>query len=227
MKSQMIKGNVMVQAASAPSEKVKLKRAYKKGHYDKETIYKILDAQPVCSIAFCKNEMPYNVPTLQWRQGNVLYWHGSSASHAMKAQSGMDVCVNVTILDGFVMARSGFYHSVNFRSVTLYGKAMKVEEKDQKKQALIAMIENLFPGRNETLRPIKDKELKATTLLCMPIEEASAKIRTGPPVDDDEDYKLPIWAGIISVKTASGMPESDEKLVQGIPVPRSYSKLSL
>ncbi len=167
------------------TERTRLRRSYKRGHFDLSTIHAILDAQPMCSVGYVIDGKPYVTPTLQWREGDTIYWHGSSASRAIRAQNSTDVCVSVAILDGFVMARSGFNHSVNSRSVTLFGTAFKVEDPQQKREKLSRFIDGLFPGRSVILRRDLDQDIKATTLLGLKIDEASAKVRSGPPEDED------------------------------------------
>lgn len=201
------------------TERTRLRRSYKRGHFDLSTIHAILDAQPMCSVGYVIDGKPYVTPTLQWREGDTIYWHGSSASRAIRAQNSTDVCVSVAILDGFVMARSGFNHSVNSRSVTLFGTAFKVEDPQQKREKLSRFIDGLFPGRSVILRRDLDQDIKATTLLGLKIDEASAKVRSGPPEDEDEDCALPIWAGEIPVRMTVGEPIADERNLEGIEVP--------
>ena len=156
---------------------------------------RILDAMPICSVGYVFNGQPYVTPTLQWREGEHMYWHGSSASRMLETVDEADVCVTVTLIDGFVMARSAFHHSANYRSVMALGRARKVTDRDEKEARLKVFVDGLFPGRWDILRPMNPQEFKATTVLSLPLSEASAKIRTGGPKDDEEDYALPIWAG--------------------------------
>jgi len=188
------------------------------GRFDVATIHAILDAQPLCTVAYVRDGKPYLTPTLQWREGDRVYWHGSSASHALRAGKGQDVCMNVTILDGFVLARSGFNHSVNTRSVTLFGIAEVVPE-EEKAAHLTAMIEGLWPGRSALLRPMLPQEVKATTILSLPITEGSAKIRSGPPTDEPDDYDLPIWAGVLPASVTLGAPIADPRNKDGADTP--------
>lgn len=185
----------------APSVRTRIKRGHNRAHYDAETVHAILDATPVCNVGYVVDGTPYVTPTCHWREGNRVYWHGSSASRMLKQSEGREVCLTVFILDGMVMARSGFHHSVNYRSVAILGKPKKVMEPAQKEAHLKTFIDGLFPGRWDMLRKLNSQELKATTVLSMPIDEASAKVRPGMPIDDDEDYDLPIWAGVIPVRT--------------------------
>lgn len=209
----------MSQKKTAPSERTRVKRLSQRADYDPASIAAILDAQPLCSVAYCVDNKPFVVPTLQWREGEHVYWHGSSASAAMRRANARQVCMNVAILDGLVLARSGFHHSINYRSVTLYGVARKIEEEVAKEKAVKGFMDALIPGRWEELRPVNAKELKATTILTMPIAEASAKIRTGGPGDDEEDYQLPIWAGVVPITTTSGELIPDGRNLPGVDVP--------
>ena len=211
----------------APSDRTRLKRAHERGAYDLKTINAILDAMPLCHVSYVLDGAPVVTPTLQWRQGRHVYWHGSSASRMIKTVEKTQACMAVTILDGFVMARSAFHHSVNYRSVMLFGTPEVVSDRGQAETSLKAMMEGLFPGRWETLRPILDKELKATTILSMPISEASAKVRTGMPVDDEPDYDLPIWAGVVPVAMKAGPPVSDPRNCKGVTAPTGLGDIKL
>lgn len=197
----------------------RLRRLHQRGHFDRQTINAILDAQPMCSVGYIIDGKPYVTPTLQWREGGHVYWHGSSASRALRNSRDADVCLNVAILDGFVLARSGMHHSVNSRSVMLFGKAFMVEDPDEKLKKLSRFINGLFPGRYETLRSDHAQDLKATMVLGMEITEGSAKVRTGGPSDDEEDYALPIWAGVIPVTTTVGAAIPDPRNLDGVAVP--------
>lgn len=192
--------------SGAPSERVRVKRVHERGHYDAETIHPILDAMPVCSVGYVFKDSPYVTPTLQWREGSHVYWHGSSASRMLEAVEEAEACVTVTLIDGFVLARSAFHHSANYRSVMVLGTARKITDKDEKEARLKFFVDTLFPGRWDILRPMNPKELKATTVMSLPLTEASAKVRTGPPIDDDDDYALPIWAGVLPLQMQLGRP---------------------
>lgn len=211
----------------AVTDRTRLRRAHERGHFDRATIHAILDAQPMCSVGYVIDGRPFVTPTLQWREGDTVYWHGSSASRALRSQRAAEVCLNVSILDGFVLARSGFHHSVNFRSVTLFGTAFRVEDPGEKLDKLARFVNGLFPGRYETLRPDHAQDLKATMLLGLKIAEGSAKIRTGPPVDEEEDYALPIWAGVIPVRMELGAPIPDPRNLDGVDVPDHVRNFSL
>jgi uncharacterized protein len=201
------------------SEKSRLKRMHERAHFDRATINAILDAQPMCSVGYIIDGSPFVTPTLQWREDNYVYWHGSSASRALRNSRDAEVCLSVAILDGFVLARSGMHHSVNSQSVTLFGRAFKVEDPNEKLRKLSRFMDGLFPGRYGSLRPDHGQDLKATTVLGMEITEGSAKVRTGGPSDEEVDYALPIWAGVIPVYTSVGTPIPDERNLEGVAVP--------
>lgn len=196
----------------------------KRGAYDLETIHAILDAGLLCHVGYVVEGQPYVTPTAYWREGDHVYWHGSSASRMLRTQAGgVDVCFTVSLLDGLVLARSGFHHSMNYRSVMALGRAELVDEPDAKLCALKAFTDRLMPGRWEELRAPTVQELKATTIVRLPLDEASAKIRTGPPVDDEEDYVLPVWAGVLPLSLVAGSPIADLRLVPGTQVPDTVS----
>jgi nitroimidazol reductase NimA-like FMN-containing flavoprotein (pyridoxamine 5'-phosphate oxidase superfamily) len=166
-----------------------------------------LDAGFLCHVGYVFEGQPYVTPTLYWRQGDHVYWHGARASRMLQTLAqGTDICLTVAHVDGFVLARSAFHHSINYRSVMLFGRAQAVEEEQAKAAALEEFMERLFPGRWRELRPVTQQELNATTVLRLPIAEASAKVRTGPPKDDDEDCAWPVWAGVLPVQTVLGKP---------------------
>jgi nitroimidazol reductase NimA-like FMN-containing flavoprotein (pyridoxamine 5'-phosphate oxidase superfamily) len=213
--------------AFVPSARSKVKRLPNRGHYDRATVYAILDAGLICHVGYAIGGQPYVTPTAYWREGDAVYWHGSSASRMLRTlETGADCCLTVTHLDGLVLARSAFNHSLNFRSAMLFGNAYKVKDPEEKLAHLAAFVERLYPGRWQELRPVNAKELKATTVLGMHIDEASAKVRTGPPVDDEPDYVLPVWAGVIPVHTVTATPLNDERLAKGTKVRRSLADLS-
>ena len=204
----------------APSERTRVKRLNKRAKYDAETVHAILDATPICNVGYVFKGSPYVTPTLQWREDDRIYWHGSSASRMLEACENAQVCVTVSIIDGFVMARSAFNHSCNYRSVMVFGTAVKVTDPAEKEMRLKTFTEGLWPGRWDMLRPVTHKELKATTLLSMSLDEASAKVRNGPPGDDEEDYALPIWAGVIPVRQQFLNPIDDPRLIPGLTPPQ-------
>jgi len=176
-------------------------------------MYAIIDAAVTCHVGYMIEGQPFVTPTACWREVDHIYWHGSAASRMLRAQSGgIPVCVTVTHIDGFVLARSAFHHSMNYRSVMALGNAEIVTDDGAKLAALQRFVERLVPGRWTTLRPTTSQELKATTVLRLSLTEASAKVRIGPPKDDAEDYDLPIWAGVVPVRVDVGRPEPDPAL---------------
>jgi len=208
------------QADFTPTPRTRIKRLHQRAHYDRETVYSILDAGLVCHIGYVIDGQPYVTPTAYWREGEWVYWHGSSASRMLRrVSSGIPVCFTVSLLDGLVLARSGFHSSINYRSLIALGEAEKVEEADRKLAALEAFSERLTPGRWPELRPPTTQELKATTVMTLHLEEVAAKVRTGPPADDEEDYELDIWAGVVPLRMVADAPQGDERLKPGIAAP--------
>ena len=202
------------------TDRTKLKRLPKRGHFDRETVYAILDEGFICHVGFAVEGQPFVIPTGYARVDDKLYIHGSQASRMLRSLSnGLDACVTVTIVDGLVLARSAFHHSMNYRSVLVFGHATVVDEPKEKYDALVALSEHIVRGRWADVREPNEQEMVQTTVLCLPIEEASAKIRTGPPLDDEEDYALPMWAGIIPLKLIAEQPINDPRLPAEIPVP--------
>jgi uncharacterized protein len=210
------------------TERTKLKRLPARGHFDRETVYGILDEGFICHVGFAPQGQPVVIPTGYARVDNKLYIHGSQASRMLRTLSGgVDACVTVTIIDGLVLARSAFHHSMNYRSVVIFGRATIVEDRDEKITALLALSEHIIRGRWSEVRGPNEEELVLTTVLSLPLAEASAKIRTGPPLDDEEDYALPVWAGVIPLKLEAGAPIKDPRLPDGIEVPdyaRNYTR---
>jgi uncharacterized protein len=205
----------------------RVKRLHERGSYDEATIHAILDEQPFCSVGYIFNGAPYVTPTLQWREGNHIYWHGSSASRMLETCEDAQVCVTVTIYDGMVMARSAFHHSANYRSVMAFGRAFKVTDVAEKEAKLKTFVEKLYPGRWNMLRPMMAKEAKATMMLGLELSEVSAKTRSGPPKDDDEDYALPIWAGVIPLYIQTGSVIDDPRLMAGVVAPEHVTKFKI
>jgi len=210
---------------SAPSfprsERNKVRRLHERGSYDRDAVYRILDAGLIAHVGYIIDGQPYVTPTCHWREGDRLFWHGSAASRMLRAvKQGVPACVTVTLLDGLVMARSGFHHSINYRSVMAFGQAHAVEDGKAKRAALEAFVERVAPGRWATLRPVTAKEMKATTVVAMTIDEASAKVRVGPPKDDAEDYDaVAVWAGVVPLRTVGGPPVDDGRLLPGVALP--------
>lgn len=192
------------------------RRLARRASYDRATVDAILDAGLIAHVGHVVDGRPVVIPTAYWREGDHVYWHGSSKARMLRTlEAGAPACFEVTLLDGLVVARSAFHKSVNFRSVMLFGTPFKVEDPDDKREKLRAFVERIYPGRWDALRPVTRQELKATTVLGMAIDEGSAKVRTGGPVDDDADYALPIWAGTIPVRTVLGKPVDDGRLAPG------------
>ncbi|HVC11716.1 MAG TPA: pyridoxamine 5'-phosphate oxidase family protein [Burkholderiales bacterium] len=210
-----------------PTARTKAKRLPKRARYDRESVYAILDAGFVCHVGYAIDGQPYVTPTNYWREGDAVYWHGSSASRMLRhLQQGVECCLTVTHVDGLVLARAAFHHSINYRSAMLFGRAHRVDDPGQKLARLEAFVERMVPGRWQDLRAVTEQELKATTVLGMSLEEASAKIRGGPPIDDEEDYVLPIWAGVVPVRAVHGVPADDGRLASGARRPAGLADLS-
>ena len=204
----------------APNERTRVVREPHRGIYDRESIYKILDEGFVCHVGFTSDSQPFVIPTMYAREGDAIYFHGSAASRMLRgASTGIPVCVTVTLVDGLVLARSVFNHSMNYRSVVVLGKALLVDAPEEKVEALRAFTEKILPGRWDEARQPNEKELKATSILRLPLTEASAKMRMGPPEDDAEDYTLKVWAGVVPLLLAAGAPIRDERCDPAIPVP--------
>ena len=183
--------------AKPRTERSRLRRGHQKGHYDRDTINSILDAGNLAHVSYVDDGAPFGTPMLYWRVGNWVYWHGSTASRAMKSVNDAPVCLTVTHLDGIVLAKSAFHHSANFRSVMLFGKGSEVTDPSEQLDSLKAFMDQMFQGRWEKLRPVKPQEMKATTIVKMAIDECAAKVRTGPPIDDPGDKDWPIWTGVL------------------------------
>jgi nitroimidazol reductase NimA-like FMN-containing flavoprotein (pyridoxamine 5'-phosphate oxidase superfamily) len=197
--------------------RTKVRRLANRGNYDRDTIHAILDEALICHVGFVVDGAPVVIPTIHWREGDRLYVHGSAASRMLRSlKDGVEACVTVTLLDGLVLARSAFHHSMNYRSVVVFGKAHVVEG-GQKLRALDALVEHVVRGRSRDVRPPNEIELRQTLVLALPLEEASAKIRTGGPVDDEEDYALPVWAGVVPLRLTPGEPVADRGGVVGVP----------
>jgi uncharacterized protein len=206
-------------------EHLRVKREPQRGVYDRETIDAILDEALVCHLGFAEDGQPYVIPTLHARVGDRLYVHGSAASRMLRhAASDVRICVTVTLLDGLVLARSVFNHSIDYRSVVVLGTPTLVEDVDEKREALRAFTEHVAPGRWEEARQPTDQELKATWILSVPLDEASAKIRSGPPEDEPEDMELPVWAGVVPIHLAAEPSEYQWRRVRDGRVGRGYDR---
>lgn len=208
-----------------PTPRTTLRRLPARGVFDRAAVNAILDEALVCHVGFAVEGQPYVIPTTYARDGDRLLIHGSAASRMLKTlRGGVPVCVTVTLLDGLVIARSAFHHSMNYRSVVVLGTAREVAGDDEKQAALAAIVDHVLHGRSAQTRPPSALELKATSVLALPIDEASAKVRTGPPVDDEEDYGLPWWAGVLPLTLTSGAPLPDPRLGAGIEAPENVAR---
>ncbi len=206
---------------TGPTPRTTLKRLAQRGVHDHPTVLQILDEGLVCHLGFVVDGQPFVLPTAYARIADQLYLHGSPGNRMLRTgRSGLGICVTVTLLDGLVLARSAFHHSMNYRSVVLLGTATEVDDVDEKNAAFRALVEHVAPGRYAGVRPPTDDEITGTLVLRMPIDEGSAKIRTGPPIDDEDDYALPVWAGVIPLALRSGAPIPDPRLDPEQAVPR-------
>jgi hypothetical protein len=208
-----------------PTARAQVRRLAKRGVYDRETVYRILDEGLVCHVGFVEDGKPVVIPTGYGRQGDRLYLHGAPASRMLRALGqGAEVCVTVTLVDGLVLARSAFHHSMNYRSVVIFGRATRVEDLTAKREAMRVFTEHVARGRWEEIRQPSEKELAGTTVLAIPLEEVSAKVRTGPPLDDEDDYALPVWAGVLPLELTPAAPLADERLPKEIAVPEYVAR---
>lgn len=198
----------------------RVKRLHERGRYDRASVWAVLDEAMLCHVAYCIDGQPYVTPTIHWRDGDTLYWHGSSASRMLRhLEKGMPACLTVSHLDRLVLARCGFNHSVDYRSAMCFGTARAIDDPAEKRAALDRMIDRYYPGRAATLRTATPQELKATTVIAMVIEEASAKVRGKGVGDDPEDLDLPIWAGVIPLRTVIGEAEISPAVPDGVAPP--------
>jgi len=208
----------VARSSAAPSARTRVKRVHDRAVYDRTRIDEILDAALICHLGFEHDGQPYVIPTLHARIGELLYVHGSAASRTLRALGeGIPACVTVTLLDGLVLARSAFHHSMNYRSVVILGRARVLADPIEKTMALRCFTNHVVPGRWEEVRPPSDQELKGTTVLALPLQEVSAKIRTGGPKEDPEDLARPVWAGVVPLRTVSGEPIAEPDLAAGTP----------
>ena len=205
---------------SPASERTTVRRRARRGVYDRTTIAAILDEALICHVGFVVAGQPYVIPTIHARVGDQLMLHGAAANRMLTAASGgIPLCVTATLIDGLVLARSAFHHSMNYRSVVILGNATEIVARDAKLEAMHALVEHVAPGRWDDTRQPSDDELRITRILALPIAEASAKVHVGPPVDEEEDYALKIWAGEIPLSLAVHAPVADPRLIEGIAVP--------
>ena len=204
-------------ATISVTDRTKVRRLANRGNYDRDTIHAILDEALVCHVGFVVDGAPVVIPTIHWREDDTLYVHGSAASRMLRSlKNGVDACVTVTLIDGLVLARSAFHHSMNYRSVVVFGKACEVTG-EEKRTALDGLVEHVVKGRSRDVRPPNELELRQTLVLALPLDEASAKIRTGGPVDDEEDYAMPIWAGVVPLKLTPSAPIADDGVTAELP----------
>ncbi|MBR1230113.1 MULTISPECIES: pyridoxamine 5'-phosphate oxidase family protein [unclassified Bradyrhizobium] len=209
------------------SPRNRVKRLHERGRYDHATVHSLLDASMLCHVSYVIDGQPYCTPTFFWREGSKLYWHGSSASRMLENQSdGQKVCLTVAHLDSLVLARCGFNHSADYRAVMAFGTAYIVTDPDEKARALVAMVDRFFPDRTASLRQSTKQEIKASAVIAMEIEQASAKVRSKGVADDDEDYALPVYAERIPVRTVIGAPEPCPRLLDGVERPESLGVYS-
>jgi nitroimidazol reductase NimA-like FMN-containing flavoprotein (pyridoxamine 5'-phosphate oxidase superfamily) len=208
------------------TERTTLRRLPDRGNYDRAVIEAILDEALICHVAFVVDGKPVVIPTIHTRAGQTLYFHGSVASRMLRTlREGVDTCVTVTLLDGLVLARSAFHHSMNYRSVVVFGRAREVTDRDEKLRALDALVEHVVRGRSREVRAPNEAEFRGTLVLALPIAEASAKIRTGGPLDDEEDYSLPVWAGVIPLRLVPQEPIADGRVsVEAPDYVRTYQR---
>lgn len=213
--------------SSAPTPRTRVVREPQRAVYDREVVYRILDEGFICHVGFAVDGQPFVIPTSYGRHEDVLYIHGSAASRMLRNVSGgIPMCATVTLLDGLVLARSIFNHSMNYRSVVVLGTGTAIEDRDEKLIALRLLSEHIIPGRWSEARQPNEKELKATTILRVPITEYSAKVREGPVIDDEEDYRFPVWAGVLPLNVVAGEPIADSRLPDGIGLPNYIKRYS-
>jgi nitroimidazol reductase NimA-like FMN-containing flavoprotein (pyridoxamine 5'-phosphate oxidase superfamily) len=208
-------------------ERTRVRRHPERGAYDRATIDAILDEALISHVGFVVDGQPYVIPTIHARSGDTIYFHGSPGSRMLRRLGeGIDVCVTATIVDGLVLARSVFKHSLNYRSVVVFGRAREVTDAREKSAALAAVVEHVVPGRSAEARPPDDEELAATSVLALEISEASAKVRTGPPVDFERDLDLPVWAGVVPLAIQPASPEPDQHVARGVEVPSEAARFT-
>jgi nitroimidazol reductase NimA-like FMN-containing flavoprotein (pyridoxamine 5'-phosphate oxidase superfamily) len=216
--------NIVLEQNSADNilktDRTTVRRMPERGAYDRDLVHSILDEALLCHVGFIAGGSPFVIPTIHARIGDTLYVHGSPASRMLRSlKQGIDVCVTVTLLDGLVLARSAFHHSMNYRSAVILGNAREVSDRAEKTRALDALVEHVMAGRTRDARGANEDEMRKTLVLAVPITEASAKVRAGGPTDDEEDYALPIWAGVLPLRLVPQEPVADTRLPAGIEVP--------
>ena len=209
-----------------PSDEIRVRRAARRSSYDRDTVERIVDAALIAHVATVRDGRPVVIPMLAVRDGDWLLLHGSPAAGTMRRGRAQPVCVEMTLLDGLVLARSAFHHSLNYRSVVIHGEAELIDDEGERARALDLLVERLVPGRGPQLRGTTQAEITKTAVMRIPLEKASAKVRNGPPSDDEDDYALPIWAGVLPVSTHIGHPLSDPSLAPGIETPQHVRDLA-
>lgn len=214
------------EASQPPPEELRVRRSPKRARYDRETIDAIVDAVLIAHVGTVRDGKPVVIPMLCRRDGDWLLLHGSPAAGTVVRGRDREVCVTLTVLDGLVLARSAFHHSLNYRSVVVLGRAEVVHDEGERRRALEALMERLVPGRGATLRPTTDVEVRQTAVLRVSLAKASAKLRSGPPADDEPDYDLPIWAGVLPVTTRIGEPQPDPRLAESTAVPEHVTRMA-
>jgi nitroimidazol reductase NimA-like FMN-containing flavoprotein (pyridoxamine 5'-phosphate oxidase superfamily) len=201
------------------TDRTKVRRLADRGRTDRATANEVIDEAYIAHVGFVVDGEPRVLPMTYGRDSDVLYLHGAVGNAMLRAAAGTQVCVTITLLDGLVLARSAFHHSMNYRSVVLLGEARKVEDDEEKRHAFEVIVEHVLAGRNQVARPASDAELRKTMVLALPIEEGSAKVRTGGPIDDDEDMDLEVWAGVVPLRLTPGAPVQDPGQPAGLPAP--------
>lgn len=209
-------------ATTAPSARTRVRRKPERARYDADAVNAVVDAAVICSVAFQLDGAVHAIPTIHWREGEHLYIHGAKASRMLKALIDAEACITIALADGLVLARSAMHHSMNYRSVVVYGRFELLTDPLEKQRSLQALIDGLYPGRWDTLRPISDKELNATSVLRIPLTEASAKVRDSGVKDDEEDLAWPAWAGVIPLRTELGTPRAEADSVVGTVPPTRF-----
>lgn len=215
------------ETSKAPSARTRVHRFRSLARYDRGTVHAILDAMPVAHVGYVHEGNPIVTPTLQWREGDRVYWHGAARGRMMRATEGAEVCLTVSILDGLVLARAAYGFNINHRSVMVFGKPEAVTDPVEKTRLLKRFVDGYVPGQWERLRPVTDQEIGATAILSLPLDEASAKVRVGPPEDGEEDYAFPVWAGVLPIRLAVGTPEPDPRNLPGVEVPASLASFTI
>lgn len=213
--------------SDAPSPRTRVNRYRWLAHYDRDTIYAILDAMPVAHVGYVHAGNSIVTPTLQWREGDRIYWHGAAHGRMMQASDGAEVCLTVSILDGLVLARAAYNFNINHRSVMVFGKPEPVLDATEKTRLLKRFVDGYVPGQWEKLRPVTEQEIAATAILSLPLTEASAKLRAGPPEDNEDDYGFPAWAGVLPIRLTVGTPEPDPRNLPGVSEPASLAAFTI